>query len=92
MIFCKWQNYSDKTDKRFPEDGHEKKGWLEKGRMREFRGVIKMFYILGVVVVPQLYEFLPLHRTLHQRKVIFTLCKFLNRIYQDCKNYKETKN
>ena len=37
--------------------------------------VMEMFYILIVVVLTQLYVFFRIHKTVHQKRVNFTICK-----------------
>lgn len=51
----------------FTSDFEWGKSWLLKRQMREYLGVIGLFYILVVVVVTQLYTFVIIYRTVYNK-------------------------
>ena len=53
-----------------------RKGWPQRGSIREFFGVMKLWGILILVVDTQFYVFVKSYRIMHQKKWVLSMCKY----------------
>lgn len=75
MTFWKSQNFrGEKTNQWLPGAGTGETVWLQMD-MREGLGVVGTFYLMVVMEVIGLHEFVKTHETVHQKRWIFTVCK-----------------
>lgn len=67
MTFWVKQSYMDENPPVVGRDEGWRKGWPQKGSIREYFGVMKLWGILIIVVDTQFYVFVKSYRIMHKK-------------------------